>query len=152
MKSGSGSINEGVSRYQPFTQFVAPTESKCKSNFWLNLYETRTDTHIHMGRTSRAGQEWRVEMVLRRVTSRPRWYRLLRRTCFRLLREIVTLQARCFTTAGSYSSGQRDHGEGYYHSTCLAITDCTCHLQTQHKNILFSKTTAVLSLAYSAVN
>jgi len=111
----------------------------------------RTDTHTHMGRTSRAGQEWRVVMVLRRVTSRPRWYRLLRRTCFHL-REIVTLQARCFTTAGSYGSGQRDHGEGYYHSTCLAIMDCTCHLQTQHNNILFSKTTAVLSPAHSAVN
>jgi hypothetical protein len=54
----------------------------CKSNFWLHLYETavhRADVGTHMGRMSRAGEEWRVEIVLRRATSRLRWYRLLRR-------------------------------------------------------------------------
>jgi hypothetical protein len=55
----------------------------CKSNFWLHLYETavhRADvrTHIRVGRRELA-REWRVEMVLRRATSRPRWCRLLRR-------------------------------------------------------------------------
>jgi len=53
---------------------------------------------------------------------------------------------------GPYGSGQTDHEEKYYHSTCLATTDCTCHLQMQHNNIRFSKTTAVLGLAHSAVN
>jgi len=53
MKSGSGSSspNEDVSRSQPFTQFL-PTESKCRLNFWLHLYETAvhprlTDTHTY---------------------------------------------------------------------------------------------------------
>jgi hypothetical protein len=34
----------------------------------------------------------------------------------------------------------------------IATTDCTCHLQVQHNNIRFSKTTAVLGPAHSAVN
>ena len=84
MKSGSGSssLNEGISRHHPFTQFLAPTQSKCKSNFWLHLAvhyaDVRTDTHTHtwVGRRELA-REWRVGMVLRRATSRPRWCRLL---------------------------------------------------------------------------
>jgi hypothetical protein len=38
------------------------------------------------------------------------------------------------------------------HSSCLATTDCSCHLQIQHNNIRFSKTTAMLGPAHWAVN
>jgi hypothetical protein len=54
-------------------------------------------------------------------------------------------------TGGTSRAGEGDHGEKYHHSTCLATTDCTCYLQMQH-NIRFSKTTAVLGPAHSAIN
>jgi len=77
----AGALTKEFLRY-PRIHAVLCTE---KSNFWLTAVQradvrtlTHTHTHIHtwVGRHEVA-REWRVEMVLRRTTSRPRWCRLL---------------------------------------------------------------------------
>ena len=50
-----------------------------------------------------------------------------------------------FSEVGSYGSGQTDHGEKYYHSTGLATTDYTCHLQMQQQHPIFQDDRSVWS-------
>jgi len=81
--SGSSSSNEDVSRYQPFTQYCLRRENRSRTSGYTctRLCTAQTyghTTHTWVGRRELA-REWRVEMVLHRATSRPRWCRLLRR-------------------------------------------------------------------------
>jgi hypothetical protein len=80
MKLGSGSCssNEDVSRYQPFTQYCLRRENRSRTSGYTCTRQLCTaqtyghTTHTWVGRRELA-REWRVEMVLRRATSRPRW-------------------------------------------------------------------------------
>jgi hypothetical protein len=67
----AGALTKESLRY-PRIHAVLRTE---KSNFWLTAVQradVRTLTHTLVGRHELA-REWRVEMVLHRATSRPRW-------------------------------------------------------------------------------